>query len=96
VELDTIENQDYYVQCWFEAEAMRGQFEYFTKDYRVSLVPFRGDCSVSIKWELAKNLENIYVKYEKPIKILYFGDCDKKGYQILKAALKDSRRIGNS
>ena len=91
VELDNIEYQDYYVQLWFEAEAMHGQFEYFTKNYRVSLVPFRGDCSIPIKWELAKKLESAYGKYQKPIKVLYFGDCDKKGYQILEAALKDIR-----
>lgn len=89
VQLDNIEFQDYYVQLWFEAEAMHGQFEYFTKNYRVSLVPFRGDCSIPIKWELAKKLESAYEKYQKPIKVLYFGDCDKKGYQILDAALKD-------
>jgi len=89
LELDNIEFQDYYVQLWFEAEAMHGQFEYFTKNYRVSLVPFRGDCSIPIKWELAKKLESAYRKYQKPIKVLYFGDCDKKGYQILDAAVKD-------
>lgn len=89
LELDNIEFQDYYVQLWFEAEAMHGQFEYFTKNYRVSLVPFRGDCSIPIKWELAKKLEKAHKKYQKHIKILYFGDCDKKGYQILEAALRD-------
>lgn len=91
VELDHVEFQNHYVQLWFEAEAMHGQFEYYTKDYRVSLVPFRGDCSIPIKWELAKKLEDAYAKYEKPINVLYFGDCDKKGYQILEAALKDIR-----
>jgi hypothetical protein len=91
VELDGIVDQDYYVQLWFEAEAMHEQFSYHTRDYRVSLVPFRGDCSIPIKWEIAKKLENVYAKYQKPIKILYYGDCDKKGLQILKAALKDIR-----
>lgn len=91
LELDAIADQDYYVQLWFEAEAMYGQFEYFTRNYRVSLIPFRGDCSIPIKWKLAKKLEAAYEKYEKPVKILYFGDCDKKGYQIPEAALKDIR-----
>jgi hypothetical protein len=91
VELDSIPYQDYYVQLWFEAEAMHQQFEYFTQDYRVSLVPFRGDYSVPKKWEVAKKLEAMHAKYEKPIKILYYGDCDRKGFQILDAALKDIR-----
>lgn len=91
VELDSIQYQDYYVQLWFEAEAMHQQFEYFTRDYRVSLVPFRGDYSVPKKWEVAKMLEAMHAKYEKPIKILYYGDCDRKGHLIPEAALKDIR-----
>jgi hypothetical protein len=89
VELDGIADQDYYVQLWFEAEAMHEQFSYHTHDYRVSLVPFRGDCSIPVKWDIAKKLEEVYAKYENPIKILYYGDCDKKGLLILQAALKD-------
>jgi hypothetical protein len=91
LKLDSIEEQEYYVQLWFEAGAMHGQFEHFTRNYRVSLIPFRGDCSIPIKWEIAKKLEGIYGKYHKPIRILYFGDCDKKGFQILEAALADIR-----
>jgi hypothetical protein len=91
VELDSLETQPFIVQCWYEAEAMSEQFEYYTADYRVSLVPFRGDCSVPIKWEMAKKLEELFEEYLKPIKILYFGDCDKKGLQILEAALRDIR-----
>ena len=71
---------------------MHGQFEYYTKDYRVSLQPFRGDCSIPIKWKLAKKLEQIAEKYGKPIEILYFGDYDKKGLQIFNSALKDIRQ----
>lgn len=90
VQWDTIEEQENYVQCWFEAQAMYEQFLNYTSDYRVSLVPFRGDVSISLKWQIAKYLEQIHEDYpDKPIKILYFGDCDKKGSQIPKSALKD-------
>lgn len=91
VALDSIPYQDYYVQLWFEAEAMHQQFEYFTRGYRVSLVPFRGDYSIPMKWKIGKKLEAMYAKYEKPIKILYYGDCDRKGHLIPEAALKDIR-----
>ncbi len=91
VELDSIPFQDCYTQVWFEAEAMHQQFEYFTRDFRASLVPFRGDYSVPMKWKLAKKLEDMSARYEKPIKILYYGDCDRKGHLIPKAALKDIR-----
>ena len=93
---DTISEQDIYLQLWFEAEAMHGQFEHYTKDYRVSLQPFRGDCSIPIKWKLAKKLEHIAEEYNKPINILYFGDYDKKGLQIFNSALKDIRQWCNS
>lgn len=87
--LDSIGEQECYVQLWFEAEAMHEQFEYYTKDYRVSLVPFRGDCSIPIKWEIAKKIEAMALKYRKPVQILYYGDYDEKGIQIYLAALKD-------
>jgi len=89
LELDALQTQSSIVQLWYEAEAMSEQFEYYTHNYRVSLVPFRGDVSIPIKWEIAKKLETLYDKYQKPIKILYFGDYDKKGFQILDAALRD-------
>jgi len=90
-ETDTVQAQPYYVQLWFEAEAMHQQFEYYTKPYRVSLIPFRGDASIPLKWTIAKKLEEAHEKHQKPIKILYFGDRDDKGEQILEAALKDIR-----
>lgn len=89
IKLDAITDQDYYMQLWFEAQAMYQQFEYYTRDYRVSLVPFRGDCSIPIKWEIAKKLETMAQRYRKPIKVLYFGDYDVKGLQIYISALKD-------
>jgi hypothetical protein len=89
--LDSIAEQDYYVQLWFEAEAMHQQFEHHTRNFRVSLVPFRGDCSIPFKWRIAKKLETIQSKYLKPVRILYFGDCDRKGLQIVDAAMRDIR-----
>jgi len=95
--LNTIELNDFYVQVWFEAQAMFEQFRKYTSEYRVSLVPFRGDISISLKWQLAKYLEDIHIEYpDKPIKILYFGDCDKKGLQIPQSALKDIRSWCNT
>ncbi len=87
--LEKISKQKYYIQLWFEAEAMHEQFKYFTNGYHVSLVPFRGDVSIAIKWEIAKRLERIYKNYQKPIVILYFGDLDTKGEEIPENALKD-------
>lgn len=91
LKLENIESQENYVQIWFEAYAMFKQFLHYSEPYRVSLVPFRGDYSIPMKWACAKKLERIAETYDKPIRVLYFGDLDVKGFQILDAAMKDIR-----
>ena len=88
--LDKWQDAENYVEIWFEAFAMKGQFEYFAPG--VSLVPFKGDASIEYKWRTAKRLERMAERYDnKPIKILYFGDADKKGKEIPENALRDIR-----
>lgn len=79
--------QERYVQLWFEAGAMVQQFMYYTEG--ITLVPFRGDASIPLKWDVAKSLESAAAKYKKPVTILYFGDLDKKGEEIPYNAAKD-------
>jgi hypothetical protein len=81
--------QDNYVEIWFEAKAMRGQFEHFTR--HITLRPFGGDPSIPYKWQIAKELEQAAGAYENPIVILYFGDLDPKGMTIPESALADIR-----
>jgi hypothetical protein len=88
-ELDKWWYQDNYVEIWFEAKAMRGQFEHFTK--HITLRPFGGDPSIPYKWQIAKELEEAAERYETPIVILYFGDLDPKGMTIPESALADIR-----
>lgn len=89
VQFDSIEDQDCYVQLWYEARAMHEQFSHYSEPYRISLVPFGGEISISMKWQMAKKLEEVNDKYGLPIIILYFGDLDPKGLEILQAALRD-------
>ena len=88
--LDHFYCQENFIELWFEAQAMVGQFEYHTEN--MNLVPFRGDASIALKWNLAKHLEEMAEKYGKPIFALYFGDADKKGLQIPKSAVNDVRK----
>lgn len=85
--LDKWANQPHYVELWFEARAMRGQFEHHTD--HVTLVPFGGDPSIPYKWAMAKRLEERAKLYGKPIVILYFGDLDPKGRTIPESAAAD-------
>ena len=88
--LDKWQDQDYYIEIWFEAKAMAGQFKHYTE--YITLRPFGGDCSISFKWQIAKELEEKHIQYGKPAVVLYFGDLDKKGLQIPESAVKDIRQ----
>jgi hypothetical protein len=80
--------QPHYVECWFEAAAMRQQFEHYTEN--VTLRPFRGDYTIEPKWRAAQDLTDVAATYpDKPIVILYFGDLDPKGLQIPVSAVRD-------
>jgi len=88
--LDKWQDQDCYLEIWFEAKAMAGQFKHYTE--YITLRPFGGDCSISFKWQIAKELEARHDQYKKPVVVLYFGDLDKKGLQIPESAVKDIRQ----
>jgi hypothetical protein len=88
--LDKWQDQDCYLEIWFEAKAMKGQFEHYTE--HVTLRPFGGDCSISFKWQIAVELEEKHDQYQTPVVILYFGDLDPKGLQIPESAVRDIRQ----
>jgi hypothetical protein len=92
--LDHWYHQETYVEVWFEADAMRAQFEHYTRG--MTLRPFKGDASVDYKWQIAKSLEKNGEKYGLPIVALYFGDKDKKGDSIPRCALAGIRKWCNA
>jgi len=89
-DLDHFYKQSNYIEIWYEAEAMSGQFKYHTRG--INLRPFAGDPSIDYKYTIAKDLEKMKKLYEKSIIILYFGDYDKKGLSILENALAHIRK----
>jgi hypothetical protein len=80
VSIDHFHRQRNYIELWFEARAMVGQFQHYTKD--VDLVPMAGQPSIPFKWNLAKRLEVAARRYGLPVVILYFGDEDLAGHVI--------------
>lgn len=81
------ENQNNYVQLWFEARAMLGQFEHYTD--HIDLIPFGGDCSIDHKNSIILSLEKAAELWPgKPRIVLYFGDFDSKGMAIPEAAVR--------
>ena len=78
------EDQENYAEVWFEARAMQGQFEQYTRG--VVLRPFGGDYSIGPKYQAAQDLMQRAHRFGKSVKILYFGDLDEKGRKIFTAA----------
>ncbi len=83
--------QDFYVEVWFEARAMIGQFKKYAPN--ITLCPFGGYTSIPMKWEIAKRLEHMNNRFEKPIVVLYFGDCDDAGFEILESSVEGGKGL---
>ncbi len=88
--IDHFYRQDRYIEIWYEARAMTGQFEHYTR--KIDLIPLGGMPSIPYKWDIAKHLEWKRTKYEKPIVILYFGDEDLAGHGIKADAEEDTKK----
>jgi len=76
--------QRWYVEVWFEAEAMERQFKHYTKG--IVLRAFSGHPSIDYKWRIAKDLERYAQYYAMTVKVLYFGDWDDSGREIPEVA----------
>ncbi len=66
---------------------MTQQFQHYTDG--ISLYPFGGHPSIPFKWQIAKTIERCHRRYQKPVKILYFGDLDEAGEIIYRKAVQD-------
>jgi len=82
---DVWENQSVYTEVWLEKDALSGIFENITTKYGVTLVVGRGYNS----WSAYKDAINRFLLQDKEINILYFGDFDPSGEDIVRA-LKES------
>lgn len=80
--------QEFYVEIWFEAKAMAGQFLHYT--HGLILRPFGGDPSIPYKYRAAQEIDYLCEYFGMPpVVILYFGDYDEKGLKILDSAMED-------
>lgn len=82
--------QDYVIVV-FEARAMIQQFKHFCKPYNVQLWPLGGKSSISHQFNLAGKVHHSIKDYERAVKILYFGDCDKDGLIVAESAMRHIR-----
>lgn len=80
-------SQPNYIELWFEARAMTQQFRHYTK--HITLRPMGGQPSVPYKYQAAQEIGQAWFTYQKPVKVLYFGDYDKGGLTIQNTILED-------
>jgi hypothetical protein len=90
VEISHFARQRCYVELWMESEGSVRQFEYIAPGF--TLRPFKGSFTIEPRWRAAKDIEQAAAYFGKPVVILYFGDCDKKGQQIPENAVKSIRK----
>ncbi len=78
--LDVWQTQKKYVVVWLEKDALSGIFEEITNWYGVTLLVGRGYNSWSLKNQLAERFK----KMKRETTVLYFGDFDPSGEDIVR------------
>lgn len=82
------DRQPIYIEVWLEKDALSGIFSDIVNQYGVTLCVGRGYNS----WSAYKEASDRFKEKDKPIKILYFGDFDPSGEDMLRA-IEDSLRF---
>lgn len=79
---DLLQSQNVYLEIWIEKDALSSIFTRTASPYTVPVVVCRGFSSVSFLNEYKTRLQ--YYKDKKPV-MLYFGDFDPSGVEMLTA-----------
>ncbi len=79
---DLLQTQDKYIEIWIEKDALSSVFVKVAKKYTIPVVVCRGFSSVSFLNEFCDRLR--FYNDKKPV-ILYFGDLDPSGMEMLTA-----------
>jgi hypothetical protein len=79
---DLLQTQDKYIEIWIEKDALSSVFVKVAKKYTIPVVVCRGFSSVSFLNEFCDRLR--FYNDKKPV-MLYFGDLDPSGMEMLTA-----------
>jgi len=79
---DLLQSQKKYIEIWIEKDALSSIFVRASKDYTVPVVVCRGFSSISFLNDFKERLE---YQQDKEIIMLYFGDFDPSGMEMLSA-----------
>ena len=92
---DLWQSQNKYIEVWIEKDALRTVFEKVCSKYGVSVVVCRGFSSISFIHDFKVRLDR---QKTKESVMLYFGDFDPSGNEMLEAmkiTLKDEMKVDN-
>ncbi len=78
---DVWNNQPAYVEVWLEKDALSGIFEDVLEEYGVTLNVGRGFDG----WDSIRNAALRFIECQKPVSILYFGDFDPSGEDMVRS-----------
>lgn len=81
--LDKLQDQDVYIEVWIEKDALTGVFKPICDEYDIRLVTNKGYTSSSFIYQAFKRFEDA-VCDEKKVYILYFGDHDPSGIDMIR------------
>lgn len=84
---DLQQGQPAALEVWIEKDALSRIVSEVAGDYCVTVVVAKGFSSVSFVHECRQRIEE-QAKMNKPTKILYFGDLDPSGWEMLPAMLQ--------
>lgn len=77
-----LQSQDKYIEIWIEKDALSSVFTKATYHYTVPVVVCRGFSSISFLNEFRERV-NYYNSLGKKVVMLYFGDFDPSGMEML-------------
>lgn len=84
---DLLQNQEVRPEIWVEKDALSRIIHDVAIDYCVHVVVARGFSSLSFKHQCAERIFSTHLKGQTT-KILYFGDLDPSGWEMLPAMMK--------
>lgn len=78
------EGQENYIEVWVEKDALSNVFARVTNPYHISLMVNKGYSSSSAMYEAAKRFKYAYINKGQSGKLLYFGDHDASGKDMVR------------
>ena len=82
-EIPRMEGQPVYLEVWVEKDALSGVLKRITRKYHINIMVNRGYSSTSAMYDAFMRFVSNGYKLGRPIKLLYLGDFDPSGLDMI-------------